>query len=128
MLLSAQRRQAKRACGTWGFKPNKGDRPIESVTPDPSPSSHAAAALFSLLSLDLGPPYETADFSLWLEPEYKRWGSDSPYPGEKVPNMPAILIDHGFAFPEGAVVILVGTKPTEYSQIGMPELLGPPVP
>jgi hypothetical protein len=76
----------------WGFKPNKGDRPPEFAKPDWSPSRRAAIALFSLLSLDLGPPYETAPFSLSYEPEYKNWGPESPYPGEDVTNPPAMLI------------------------------------
>jgi len=71
----------------------------------PPPKSKAfapAAALVKLLNLDLGPPYGPEYFGVHWEPEL----NDPRF---------ASITRRGFVFPDGAVLILVGTKPAEYA-------------
>jgi hypothetical protein len=82
-----------------------GDPASAKVIMPPPPKSKAfapAIALVKLLDLDLGPPYGPEYFGVHWEPEWNdpRFSS---------------LTKRGFVFPDGAVLILVGTKPAEYA-------------
>jgi hypothetical protein len=75
-------------------------RPI----PPKSAAFAPAAALVKLLDLDLGPPYGPAYFGVHWEPEW----NDSRFTS---------LTKRGFVFPNGTVLILVGTQPKEYAHM-----------
>ncbi len=80
--------------------------PESKPVPNPlpvSPAGRAAQAVVDLLSLDLGPPHGPQLYGVQWTPEY----ADSP--------SAPLLSKWGFEFPEGAVVILVGMKPVDYS-------------
>jgi len=82
-----------------------GDPASAKVIMPPPPKSKAfapATALVKLLDLDLGLPYGPEYFGVHWEPEW----NDSRF---------SSLTKRGFVFPDGAVLILVGTKPSEYA-------------
>jgi hypothetical protein len=70
-------------------------------TPKVSTAGLAAQAVVGLLQLDLGPPYGPQLFGVHWEQEY----------GETEDIH--LFIKHGFVFPDGAVVIVVGMKPVD---------------
>jgi hypothetical protein len=84
----------------WPFTPEQ--KPVPNLLPV-SPAGRAAQAVVDLLSLDLGAPHGPQLYGVHWSPEYT--GS---------PSAP-LLSKWGFEFPEGAVVILVGMKPMDYS-------------
>lgn len=73
-------------------------RPI----PPRSKAFAPASALVKLLDLDLGAPYGPEYFGVHWEPEWNdpRFSS---------------ITKRGFVFPDGGVLILVGTRPAEYA-------------
>ena len=82
-----------------------GDPASAKLKPKPPPKSKAfapATALEKLLDLDLGPPYGPAYFGVHWQPEL----NDPRF---------SLFTKRGFVFPDGAVLILVGTKPAEYA-------------
>jgi hypothetical protein len=66
---------------------------------NPSTAGKAAQALESLLKLDLGPPHGPPFAGVRWEAQFKE--------------APSLVTRNGFAFPNGAVVIVIGTRPIE---------------
>jgi len=67
----------------------------------------AALAATNLLSMDLGPPYGPPLTGVSWRPQFAEEWARSPY------------LEHGFTWPEGAVVVLVGLKPLNASMQGL---------
>jgi hypothetical protein len=78
-----------------------GDPPVPDPNWSVSEAGRAANAVEKLLSLDLGPPHGPPLFGVHWSPQYK---------GDLTPS---IFTRHGFVFPEGGIVILVGMRPIE---------------
>ena len=81
------------------FDPDPNSKtPIKFIPP--STAAHAAMAAVALLELDLGPPFGPLFWGVHWESELNK-------------KELALVTRRGFVFPDGAVVVIVGTKPAD---------------